>query len=438
MNLPLNKFIQKMHVRQYATYTLSVGITMLSGFLLVLILVRAMPAEFYGGLVLTKPLLLVVISVAGLGLSQAAVHWVGIKACKGLVLGTIVGGVSLSALPASASLLSLMLFFEDRLKTVVSVPLAIAVVVLVFVYLINNEFINWQRAQHKAGRHALLSAFRALLQLVGVVIGVLITINVDGYIYGLAVGELTLFFASKHNLRLRMHFSLDLLASMLKYGWPHSLIIASGFFLNYIDRYMISFVTDNEAIVAYYDAASMLVVSALALVVRPYNLFLFPAYTRSFREVGLDGTAAFVRRAQRIYLILGLTVSTIVIVWREQILSGLFPQDYAGAASIFAIVAYGSILNGMFMSTVAGLYISQKTIMIAVAATIAVSSNVLFNWYLIPLCGVTGAALSLVASNFIQLIVGYYYSHSVLPVKLPFVSLLAGGGWLCFVNWLTL
>jgi len=187
--------------------------------------------------------------------------------------------------------------------------------------------------------------------------------------------------------------------------------------------------------VAYYDAASMVVVSALAVLVRPFNLYLFPAYTKRFEEEGRDSTIRLVNRAQRLFLIAGLGVATVVVLLREPLLRLLFPAEYSNAASIFALVAYATVLNGVFMATVAGLYISKRTAMVGVAAIVAVMANLAANWFLIPMYGINGAALGTAISSLVQLAVGYYYSRAVLPVTLPLGLMIGGALWLGLVNW---
>ena len=105
----LGKALEGVHGRQFFAYAMSAGGTMAAGLVLVPILVRVLPAEAYGGLVLTKALMLVVISLAGLGLSQAAVRWGGSKERENLVLGTVLGGASFAALPAAALLVALIM-----------------------------------------------------------------------------------------------------------------------------------------------------------------------------------------------------------------------------------------------------------------------------------------------------------------------------------------
>lgn len=433
----LGKVLEGVHARQFLAYAISVGGTMAAGLVLVLILVRLLPAEAYGGLVLTKALLLVVISLAGLGLSQAAVRWRGSKEGEDLVFGTVLAGASFAALPAAALLVGLMMLFADRLKLNIDLPLIGFTFVLMLSYMLNNEFVNWRRAQHQARRHALVSTLRAILQMAAITAGVLLMNNVAGYVYGLATGELLLLGWLAYSYRGRIVFRAGLLGEMLRYGWPHTFVIASGFMLNYADRYMLSFLTNDNALVAYYDAACMVVVSALAVLVRPFNLYLFPAYTKRFEEEGRDSTIRLVNRAQRLFLIAGLGVATVVVALREPLLRLLFPAEYSTAASIFALVAYGTVLNGVFMATVAGLYISKRTAMVGVAAIVAVMANLAANWILIPMYGINGAAFGSAISSLVQLIVGYYYSRALLPVSLPLGLIIGGALWLGIVNWVT-
>ena len=433
--LRLGKIFEGVHARQFLAYGVSVGGTMAAGFLLVLILVRILPAEAYGGLVLTKALLLVVISLAGMGLSQAAVRWGGLNEPEDRILGSVLGGASFAVLPATVLLVALMLVFAERLKLTIDMPLIAATFLLVLSYILNNELVNWWRARHQAKRHALLSTLRAIQQMVAITAGVLLMRNAGGYIYGLAAGELLLLAWLGYGYRARLVFQAKLLDEMLRYGWPHTFVIASGFMLNYADRYMLAFLTNDNSVVAYYDAASMVVVSALAVLVRPFNLFLFPAYTRRYEAEGRDATVMLVNRAQRLFLIAGLGLSTVVVALRGPLVQLLFPADYSAASSIFAAVAYGTVLNGVFMATVAGLYISKRTVMVSVVAIVTVLANLAANWLLIPIYGINGAALGTAISSFVQLIIGYYFSRKLLPVKLPIGAIVGGALWLGFVSW---
>lgn len=422
-------------MRQLVAYGLSVIGTMVGSLVLVLVLVRLLPAEEYGGVVLTKISLLVVVSLGGLGLSQAAVRWVGFKQRPELVLGTVLAGVALSSVPAAVVMICVAAVFADYLGLTPGLLLFAAIVALVPSYLLNNELLNWPRAMHQARRHAVLNTARALEQLSFVTAGVLWTGNANGFIYGLAAGELAFMTGLVITRRERLAFDAGLLGKMLGYGWPHTTVIASSFLLTYVDRYMLAFLTSDTTAVAYYDAAYVLVGSALALLVRPFNLFLFPAYTRRYAEQGEQATVHLVNKAQDLFLLAGLGVATLMVLLRQPMLEWLYPAGYGNAASIFAAVAYGTLMNGVFMATVAGLYISNRTMMVGAAALAALAVNIFANWLLIPRWGIDGAAASTALAGFVQVAVGYYCSRRILPVKLPVAWLGIGAVWLGLVQW---
>jgi O-antigen/teichoic acid export membrane protein len=426
--------LDELSVRQLLTYFLSVGGAMLAGFLMIVLLVRILPAEVYGELVLLKALTLVVVSLASLGLSQAAVRWVGAES-EDLVLGTILSGVLFASFPASLLLIFSIIGLDEKLNLNITPLLGAVIFLLVLTYMLNNELVNWQRAKAQAKQHALISTVRAVQQMFAVVFGVLITSDVSGYVYGLAVGELLLLSWLLIRQRFKLAFQAKLLAEMLRYGWPFTLVISSGFILNYCDRYMLSFMLNDNSIVAYYDASALVVVSIMALMVRPFNLFLFPAYTKCYEKNGQDATVSLINRVQRVFFFVGLVLATLLVVSSELILSLIYPVDYRVAGPIFAPLAFNALLNGAFMIATAGLYISKKTLKVGTAALVAVTGNVFLNWVLIPAYGMNGAAYATMFSSFLQLIVGYYYSRSFLPINSPLLLAVGVALWLGLVNW---
>lgn len=409
-----------------------------ANFLLVLILVRLLPANVYSGVVLTKVSLLLITSLAGVGLSQAAVRWHGLKEKAGQVLGTVLYGAVLMSVTGAIILLLLVNLFGERLGLQLDPLLALAIVVLVVSFMVNNELVNWERAKHRSMRHAVYSTVRGLLQLSSVVTIVMLIKESSGFVYGMATGEAIFTAVLLFLSRQEIDFSKEkkLLKKMIAYGWPHTLVITSGFMLTYADRYMLSFMMKDESVVAYYDAAYMVVISFLSLLIRPFNLFLFPAYTKRYKNEGEASTVSMVTRAQKLFIFFGIGLATTIVVLRIPILELLFPPGYIAGASIFAPVAFSILLNGVFMATVAGLYLIDKTVMVGVASLLAMAINIIANYILIPLYGMDGAAYGTAIASLVQLGIAYKYSRSSLPVKLPIAFLLFGGFWLLFIQWL--
>ena len=106
-------------------------------------------------------------------------------------------------------------------------------------------------------------------------------------------------------------------------------------------------------------------------------------------------------------------------------------------SSIAASVAFGAILNGMFMVACAGLYMTNKTTMAGVAAIVGLISNVVANIILIPKFGLNGAAMSTVIAYFIQMLIGHNFSKKIISLKIQFIFIMGIGAILILINFLT-
>jgi len=424
-------------ISQLVAYGISVGSAMVANFVLMLFLVRLLSPESYAAIVLVKVSFLMVTSLAAMGLSQAAVRWLGTSQPSDRVAGTVMGGVLSFAVPASIAFAATLLIVEGRISATIDAQVLLLSAIVVPAFMLNSELLNWQRALKRPKAHAVISTGRAIVQLVGVSGAVYLVRDIKGFFGGMAAAEVILLAALFIFARPNMSFRSDLLKQMVVYGWPHTLVISSGFLLTYVDRYMLAFMAAETRVVAFYDGAYMVVGSVLALLVRPFNLYLFPSYMSAYAKQGEGAAVQVIERVQRFLLISGFLLSAIVVLFREPLLILLLPDGYQVAASIFMPVALGVLLNGVFMGTVGGLYISEKTVAVGMAAVVALVTNVVANWLLIPVYGMDGAALSTAIAYLAQLLVGYHFARKILPVKLPLGLLAAGGAGLALISWIT-
>ena len=426
--------IHRTSVRQFLTYGLSVGGSMVFGFALVIALVRIVPAEVYGELVLTKALFLMIIAVFGLGLSQAAVRWAATETQQDLILGAVLRGILITAVPATVVFLAALHAINEDLVTAHTAPFILTSAVLVLSYLVNSELLNWYRANRLPYLYARFSVLRAFLQAFSVASTVFAIGDASGYVYGLAAGELVFSMALFYFYRWKFSFGSTLLREMLVYGVPHAIVIASSYVLNYTDRFMLSYLTSSTVSVAHYDAASVTAVSCMAILLRPFNLYILPAYTNKYEAEGTEATILFVNKCQRNFIICGLTMATALVLLRNVLMTTLFPPDYWFASEIIYFIAFSVLMSGIFLTVVAGLYISKQPLMVAAAAGIAVIFNFLANYFLIPVYGLSGAAAATALSGFVQLTVGYLFARRVLTVHFPALLIAIMALWLSCVD----
>ncbi len=427
---PVRTLVAERSVRQVAEYTASVGTTMAANFLIVVALVWLMSAHDYAGFVLTKATLYLIASLGSMGLSQAVVRRAaGPDSLP--VFSSALAAVTVLAIPASLVLIGCFVVLGERTGITVNAGLVVASALAVVFYMLASEAINWLRARHRSGVHAVLSAIRAGFQLTAVVGLVWLVRKPIAFVWGLAVADALFLLVAMVGFRL--HFApafcrpdARLAREMVTFGWPFAVVIAAGFLLNFADRYLISYLIPDQSMLAYYDAAYMLVGSALALIVRPFNLFLFPAYVRRHAEAGPEATIAMIVRSLLYFLIPAFTLAALLTLFSVPLLRLVFPVGYETASTIFGPVAMGIVLNGTFMGVVAGLYLAHRTIMVSIASLSALAVNVILNLMLIPLIGISGAALSTVFAFAALLVVGYLFARPILAIPIP-IGLIAGG-----------
>lgn len=433
---PLRAFVAQETVRRLLHYGVSVGVAMSANFLIVLSLVRLLPAELYAGFALTKASLIVIAGLTGLGLSQAVVRWRADPESRDPILATGLAGTVALAAVGGAALFALLAVLGARRGFSLDPAAVLAAVGAVASYMLANEVLNWMRANHRSKAYVFQCVGRATLQLALITLAVYGLASPTGYLYGLFAAEAT--FVAIAALVWRQHWraqewriDLRLLGRMLAYGAPHALVISSGFLLTFADRFMLSYLLADQNYVAYYDASYIILSSALGLLIRPYNLFLFPAYTRRYHEQGAEAAVAFIEAAIRRFLAVGFVVSLAMIAGRGLIFATLLPPGYEVGATIFAPVSIGVLLSGVFMGAAGGLYLANRTWIVGAVSLVAFATNLGANYLLIPLFGIDGAAYSTLLAYLVQLGLACHFSRRILPVRVPWFVLAIGSG-ACF------
>ena len=217
--------------------------------------------------------------------------------------------------------------------------------------------------------------------------------NINNYIYALLLIEVIFFIVRSLNKRHKIRFDLMLLLQMIKFGWSHSLIISCGFALNYSDRFMIASLGKSISYIAFYDAASLIRLSGLSILARPFNLFLLPNYKKKYYEEGSVKANLMLKKSQFLYTFSDLALATFLILFDNYILEILFSSEYSNSSINFSFIAVSVLMNTLFISYITGLKFLNKTILGGFAAFVAFFKNILFNKYLIPIFWILRAAL---------------------------------------------
>jgi Polysaccharide biosynthesis protein. len=179
----------------------------------------------------------------------------------------------------------------------------------------NNELVNWYRAEQKSLQYASYNFIRAGLQFTFVLYFCLNFNPIAGYIYGLLAAEIFLILILIKRTKFFISLNLPLLRQMIAYGIPFAFVNGSSFLINYLDRFLLGFWGSGE-LVAFYDASFLIILGIMGLLIRPFNLYIFPAYTERYKLKGKVSTVEFILKMQNYFLLAATVLSLFLFIFK--------------------------------------------------------------------------------------------------------------------------
>jgi O-antigen/teichoic acid export membrane protein len=239
-----------------------------------------------------------------------------------------------------------------------------------------------------------------------------------GQLTGFLLGGALAYGLARDLYRLRIDRSL--LREMLAYSIP--LVPASaGVFLNgYADRVAIQARLTLADVGVYGVAYRLSVIVSLTLI--GFQGALMPQVLRHHQRAETPGDLA---RVFRLFCALALGVLMLVSTFADEILRVLTPPAYYEAERLVPFVVAGAFLAGMYIFA-GGLNIARRTRQLAVITTTCGVTNLALALLLVGPLGVTGAALSFMASQAGAFAVTMAASQRFYPVPHQWRRLAAG------------
>ncbi len=187
---------------------------------------------------------------------------------------------------------------------------------------------------------------------------------------------------------------------LFSYSWPLTLMPLVYMILSWTDTLMLGYFLDSKSVGVYNVARPtaafvMMIPDALS------QLFL-PVFTGLFAIKKYNEMRSVYRTISRWLFMSVLPISLIFIFFSEIIITTLFGTEYSAASVPFSILSLG-----FFLSIIAGpgggaLATIGKTKITLITTTIAAILNVVLNLVLIPVYGISGAAMATAFSMIVQ------------------------------------
>ncbi|MGE5401631.1 MAG: lipopolysaccharide biosynthesis protein [Ignavibacteriales bacterium] len=199
------------------------------------------------------------------------------------------------------------------------------------------------------------------------------------------------------NIQLKFH--PELLKKMLKFGLPYLPASLASMVIQVIDRPILLKLTDESTVGVYQinyklGIFMMLFVSMFQYAWQPF--FLNNAKEKNAKEIFSKVLTYFVLAGSILLMLLSVFIENLVRVK----ISGfsLIGAAYWSGAKIIPIVLLGYLFNGIYINFTAGVFIEEKTKYLPYVTGAGAVINVLVNYLLIPVWGITGAAFATLAS----------------------------------------
>jgi len=217
---------------------------------------------------------------------------------------------------------------------------------------------------------------------------------------------------------LTVKFHTSLWKALLMFGLPYIPSGLSAMAMQVIDRPILRALTD-DATVGVYQANYRLGIFMM-LVVSMYDYAWRPFFFATAKES--DAKNVFARVLTYLLLFMA-TIGLVLTFFIDNIaMVSIFGRHIIGPSywsglNIVPVVLFGYVFLGVATNLSAGLYIQKKTQYLPIATFIGAVVNVVVNFLLIPVCGMTGAAWATFLAYLAQAAATYVLVQRVYPVR---------------------
>ncbi|WP_199200415.1 oligosaccharide flippase family protein [Alkalicaulis satelles] len=209
------------------------------------------------------------------------------------------------------------------------------------------------------------------------------------------------------------------------YGGPVAFSLIFEHLLSVGDRFLIAAFM-GEAAVGAYSAGYALADRSLSIIFLWLGMTTGPLLVAALEHEGREAARAVARRTGALMGLLGFPAALGLILVAEPAAHWLIGAEIAGeAAGIIPFIALSGLMNGIMTFYFHEAYVlGRRPRAMAAVMTAAAGLNLALNLVLIPLMGLTGAALATVISYGAALSVCVIHGRSVFPLPIP------SGDWL--------
>ena len=400
---------------------LSAIVSVLSGFLFYIYIVRVFTTEVVGVVALLSAMMILFSTIFGVGLNFGVQHFISYyigkndpESLRAVVKETSIVLILVSILAIvfmwfSSPAFAYLFFHTYRYLDIIRI-MGFAVVANLGASVTGGMVLGLQKFRVNALINIayVVTMYSAIIILLQLIVNPLMV--VVGWTAGYSLG--TLLFSIHVVRRIRgMKSSARAVSvrAIIDYSLPLFISSLLGYGATYVDRFVVSFFL-NLSEMGIYNF-SLLIVSALGILIGPFSTILLPKLSELYGRGDIENLRLYSSKAIELLLAFYVPVSLVVAAISPSILLFLANQSYLpGFIPITVITA----TNALFISSsilAVSLQAVRKTKIFLLSSSLALISNFIISILLIPRFGINGAAVGFSSIYIMGFAVTYYYSR---------------------------
>ncbi len=246
---------------------------------------------------------------------------------------------------------------------------------------------------------ALLTVYRTFGQLLMIVVFLSMGFGLCGVIGATLIASCSLFAFALYRVYSQIGFSIPSFSNIgehVRFGLPLTPNALIRWITDSSDRYVIGFFLGVQAVGIY--SAGYVLGSILYMLVTPIQFILYPTLSRHYNEQNLDEVRKHISYSLKYYLMLAIPAVFGLSLLADPLMRLLTTAEFVSGSIVVPFIALSSLLAGLFQIIINITHLVKKTQLNLMIHIIAASLNCTLNIFLIPVLGISGAAIATLVS----------------------------------------
>jgi len=211
--------------------------------------------------------------------------------------------------------------------------------------------------------------------------------------------------------------------AMLGFGLPTVLFALASSFLSTVGVIAVKALVSDGVQVGYYVAANLMA-TAPTMLLAAFSRTLFPHLAGSIANEDWGLTRAYIRSGVRYLALTVLPGALLVLGTSRQLITLVYPEHYAAAASLLNLLFIGTGLHSLYMIFANAILAEGRVFLALIIPAGLVPASLVVIWYLTSQIGPLGAAYGTVLVLALSVVLAAAYVLRRFAVRLDWASLM--------------